>query len=80
MNQPAERHDVPKCLHCGAINPWKVEPMLIARHWLVTLGLLLFFGAGLVYLLIVIIIRSNPNTRAKICPSCGARNMWTFQY
>ena len=79
-NLPQQRHDVPKCLNCGTIIQWRVEPILLARHIIIFLVLLLFFGAGLLYLLIVLIIRSGSNARSKICPHCGARNLWTFIY
>lgn len=44
-------HDTPKCLGCGAVVAWKVEPMLLPRHIVITLLLFLLFGAGLVYFL-----------------------------
>jgi hypothetical protein len=79
-NMPQQRHPVPKCLNCGAITQWTVEPILLARHIIIFLILLLFFGAGLIYLLIVLVIRSGSNARSKICPNCGAHNLWTFLY
>jgi len=78
--QGAVQHDTPKCLSCGTVTQWKIEPVLKPINWIIALGLLVFFGAGLVYLVVVALIRSNPNNRAKICPRCGARNMWTFLY
>ncbi len=74
------RHAVPKCLCCGAITEWKIEPVFLPRHWVIFIILLCSAGAGLIYLPLIYVIRSNPNSRAKICPACGARNMWTFQY
>jgi hypothetical protein len=79
-NTPEQRHEVPKCLSCGTITPWKVEPILLPRHIIIFLILLLFFGTGLIYLIIILIIRSGSNSRSKICPHCGARNLWTFLY
>ncbi len=73
-----QKHTTPKCLGCGAVTEWQEEPLLLARHWIIGAVLLIFFGAGLIYLPIVAIIRSG--RRAKICPKCGARNMWTFVY
>jgi hypothetical protein len=80
IDQPGQKHAVPKCLSCGTITPWKIEPLLLPRHIFITLALVIFFGAGLVYALVVIAMRSNPNQRSKICPHCGGRNMWTFMY
>jgi hypothetical protein len=75
-----QRHPVPRCLSCGTVTPWRLEPILLARHIIIFVILLFFFGAGLLYLLLVLIIRSGSNARAKICPRCGARNLWTFIY
>ncbi len=76
----AIKHDIPKCLACGTITKWRVEPALLPRHFAVGCMLLLFFGAGLIYWFTVALIRAHPATRAKICPKCGGRNMWTFMY
>lgn len=71
---------VPKCTCCGYVGQWKVEPLFRAMDWVIGLILLFFFGAGLVYFLVVGLIRANKNNRAKICPNCNARNLWTFLY
>jgi hypothetical protein len=71
---------VPRCLSCGAIAPWKVDGILRPMDWAIGLLFLIVWGGGLVYLIVVALIRSNPNNRAKICTRCGARNMFTFQY
>lgn len=76
----SQRHDIPRCTQCGTITPWRVESIFLARHFLIGGLLLLFFGAGLFYFLTVAIIRGNANSRAKICPNCGAHNLWTFIY
>lgn len=42
---------------------------------------LLFLGIipGVVYLCVVMLIRGTKDeTREKICPRCGAKNLWTF--
>jgi len=41
---------------------------------------LFLWGGGLIYLIVVLIIRSNAVRRPKLCANCGARNMFTFQY
>ena len=73
-------HRTPKCTHCGYVGDWKLESLLLPRHIIIFLLLLFFWGAGLIYLLVVLIIRMNPDNRAKICPHCKARNLWTFDY
>jgi hypothetical protein len=75
-----QTHDVPKCLSCGTVTPWQIEPVLRQIDWIIGLVLLCAFGGGLVYLLVVAAVRSNPARRAKLCPKCGARNLWTFVY
>lgn len=72
---------IPKCTCCGAITKWKLDPVIRGIDWLIFFVLLLFFFVpGFIYLIIVAVIRSNPNNRDKICPKCGARNLWTFIY
>ncbi|MCF2683524.1 FHA domain-containing protein [Faecalicatena contorta] len=73
-------HPVPKCTHCGYVGAWKVESLLLPHHIIIFLLFLFFWGAGFIYLIIVIIIRLNKDRRAKICPQCKARNLWTFNY
>jgi hypothetical protein len=75
-----QKHSTPKCTSCGMVTQWKVGPILRPIDWVIAIVLFFFFGTGLIYLLIVFVIRSNPNNREKICPNCGARNMWTFVY
>jgi hypothetical protein len=78
MSQLGSR--VPKCLSCGTVTQWNVEPIFLPRHFVVGGLLFFFFGGGLVYLLLVAIIRSGSKYRAKICPVCKARNLWSFIY
>ena len=78
MPQPGYGTGTPKCKSCGAVTAWTVEPLFLTKHIIGALVLLLFFGFGLLYLLIIAITRSDSNKRAKICPICGARNQWTF--
>ena len=73
------QHPVPKCQSCGAAVPWKVEPIFLPRHWIVGIISLFAGGAGIFYLAFIWLIRRGDG-RAKICPMCGARNMWTFIY
>ena len=70
----------PKCTGCGYEGPQKKEKIFRGMDWVIGLSLLLLFGTGLIYLIVVGLIRMNPNNRAKICPKCGARNLWTFLY
>ena len=74
------KHDVPRCTCCGYTGPWKLAPIVRPIDWVIAICLFFFFGAGIVYLLITIAIRANKNNRSKICPSCKARNLWTFIY
>lgn len=74
------RHTDPQCTHCGYVGPWKVDHLLRPIDIIIFLIFLWFWGAGFIYLIVVIIIRLNPDRRAKICPNCKARNLWTFHY
>ena len=73
-------HNIPKCLYCGNIEEWKVEPLITVTDWIIIAVLFFFFGSGLIYLLITVIVRSNQDNRTKICKKCGAKNMFTFYY
>ena len=74
------KHDTPMCLFCGAVNHWKVEPILRWFDIVIVLILLVAYGSGLLFLLLTIVFRWNPESRAKICPSCKKRSTWTFYY
>lgn len=71
---------VPKCLSCGYIGIWTVEALLLPRHLIIAAIFLFFWGGGLIYIIVTAVMRSNENSRAKICPRCAARNMWTFDF
>ncbi|MEI7813979.1 MAG: FHA domain-containing protein [Coriobacteriia bacterium] len=73
------RHNTPRCQACGYVGAWNEEPLLLPHHIIITLILLFAFLGGLLYLLIILVIRSS-SPRAKICPNCGSRNMFTFLY
>ena len=80
VSQPESRHPIPRCTSCGTVTQWTPEPLLLPIHWLIGGIFLLAAGGGLVYLLVTLIYRSNPDRRGKICPHCKARNMFTFVY
>jgi hypothetical protein len=75
-----EQHNVPKCLHCGYVGPWIVGPLFTLMDWIIGGALLVAFGGGLIYMLLVGISRWNPNNRSKKCAHCGTQNMFTFVY
>jgi len=68
------------CLNCGKITDWRVESLLMPRHIVVGLLLLLVYLSGLLYWIAVCINRADEKNRNKICPACGAKNMWSFIY
>ena len=72
------KHDVPKCTCCGNVGPWKVEPVLRGIDWVIGIALMILgFVPGIVYLVVVFALRSKEDKRAKICPKCKAKNMFT---
>jgi hypothetical protein len=73
-------HSVPKCLRCGTVTPWKVGPLLRPIDIVIFLVLLKAWGGGFVYLLLTCLCRRDPDSREKVCPKCGAKNLWTFCY
>ncbi len=75
------QHNVPKCLACGHVGEWKMEPIFRPLDWIIGIIFMIFgIFSGIVYLAVVGLIRSNKNNRAKICPACKGRNMFTFMY
>lgn len=74
-------HNMPRCTACGNVGQWQVESILRPIDWIIGLVLMIMgFLPGLIYLGVTIAIRSNKDRRAKICPMCKAKNMFTFQY
>lgn len=73
-------HKYPKCTHCGYEGEWKLEPIFRPMDWIIGILFMFALGSGLVYLIVVGLLRSNKDRRAKICPHCKARNLWTFLY
>ncbi len=79
-NRPATHKD-PKCTCCGNIGPWEVEGIFRPVHLIIGLFLLLWgVFPGVFYLVTVALIRMKPEHRAKTCPRCKARNMFTYLY
>ena len=74
---PEPRPGLPRCQSCGYVGGWREEPLLLPHHIIITLLLLIAFFGGLLYLLIIVVIRTS-TPRAKICPNCGSRNMFTL--
>lgn len=79
-NYVPTKHDVPRCTCCGYTGPWKIDSLLRPIDWVLSICLLPLAGAGFFYFITVIAVRANKSRRAKICPSCKARNLWTFIY
>ncbi len=80
-NNQTMTHQVPKCLACGNVEKWKIEPVFRGVDRVIGIVLLIMgVVPGLIYLGTVGLIRSNKNNRAKICKKCGSRNMFTFTY
>lgn len=77
----ASKHDVPRCTCCGYVGEWKLDSVFRPVDFVIGIPLLILgIIPGVIYLVTVGLIRSNKNRRAKICPQCKARNLWTFFY
>ena len=73
-------NQVPKCLSCGQITPWNIQPIFLPMDFLIAAIFFCAGGTGLIYLLVDWLMRKDPSNRSKICPKCGAKNLWTFIY
>lgn len=58
------------CPHCGYEGKLNSGPLLRVMDWLIGL-LTIWFGFGVLYFIIILIIRSDESKREKICPRCG---------
>ena len=75
------RHSVPQCTCCGHIGEWKAGPFLKWYDWIFVIWLMIpTVIPGIIYLVIIALIRGKKNNREKICRKCGAHNMFTFIY
>ncbi|MBQ6863899.1 MAG: zinc ribbon domain-containing protein [Clostridia bacterium] len=69
-NSGMQHHDQPKCRKCGYIGEFKREKMFRTIDW--AIGLATFwFGFGIIYFIIIAIIRYDEKNRKTICPHCG---------
>lgn len=73
-------HDVPKCTCCGTVGELKPGPLLRGSDILWIALLMVMAGAGFIYLIYILIVRSNPNNREKVCARCNSKNMFTYIY
>ena len=71
-------HELPKCKHCGYIGQPETEKLFRPMDWAIGLATL-WFGFGILYFIIVGIMRSDKNKRQK-CPKCGTAGEMTDVY
>lgn len=74
------KHAVPRCSNCGNIGEFKPGPLLRKSDILWILLLMFLAGSGFIYLIFILIIRSNPDKREKICTKCGSKNTDVYFY
>ena len=75
-----QTHTVPKCTRCGHVGAMKPGPLFRKNDIIWMLLLFITAFGGFVYLAYILITRGNPKRREKICPHCGAKNMYTYLY
>ncbi|MBQ7546276.1 MAG: zinc-ribbon domain-containing protein [Clostridia bacterium] len=71
-------HDIPKCKHCGYIGQPEEEKLFRPMDWGIGLATI-WFGFGLLYFIVIGIIRSDKKKRQK-CPHCGTVGEMTDMY
>ncbi len=70
---------VPKCKKCGYIGEFEHGKLFRPMDW--AIGLLTFwFGFGIIYFIVMAIIRSDEDKRETICPQCKAKKSSTNFY
>lgn len=73
-------HSVAKCTCCGTVGQMKPGPLLRGSDILWICLLMVVAGAGFLYLIYTLIVRSNPKKREQVCQRCKAKNMYTYMY
>lgn len=75
-----QTHNVPKCTCCGRVGEMTPGPLFRKNDiiWMLLLFITMF--GGFLYLAYILITRSNPKKREKICPNCHSKNMYTYVY
>lgn len=63
-------HEVPKCRKCGYVGDFKREKMFRTIDWVIGLATI-WFGFGIIYFIIIAILRYDEKNRKTICPHCG---------
>ncbi len=69
-NLGLQHHDIPKCRKCGYIGEFKREKMFRTIDWIIGFATI-WFGFGVIYFIIMAIIRYDEKNRKTICPHCG---------
>lgn len=69
----AQFHTVPKCRKCGYVGEFKREKMFRTIDWVIGLATF-WFGFGIIYFIVMAIIRHDEKNRETICPQCGEKD------
>ncbi len=77
-NQPGNElnkqyHDVPKCRKCGYVGEFQRGKMFRTMDWVIGLATI-WFGFGIIYFIIIAVMRHDEKNRETICPHCGEKN------
>ena len=72
--QGAVQHCVnPRCQHCGSQDGWEEEEWLRTCDIVITALLNILYGAGLIYLIVILLYRKDPEKRKRYCLKCGKK-------
>ena len=69
-NNGLQRHEVPKCKKCGYVGEFDREKMFRTIDWVIGIATI-WFGFGIIYFIIIAIIRHDKKNRNTVCPKCG---------
>ena len=69
LRKNAEQFGLGCCSKCGYAGEPELEKIIRPRDWLI-FALLFMSGFGIIYILVIYFMRSNPQKRNLVCPVC----------
>lgn len=63
-------HNIPKCRKCGYVGEFKRENLFRTMDLAIGFATI-WFGFGIIYFIVVAILRYDKKNRKTICPHCG---------
>lgn len=72
INYQVINPSIKKCPNCGYEGKMKPGPLLRPIDWIITIATFII-GFGLIYLIVILILRYDEQKREQFCPNCGVK-------